>query len=123
MTRDVISGLSFRVGDAPAVAETRAAGIAGDIFVLSTTLPTQGITMHSTYHGHEGLDTSVVRLVLAPRGVRKSTEEHPRFALPVSHARERCLLNHLAFVREQMEIEIDQAVTIDVGDRAVAAVV
>jgi hypothetical protein len=78
MRRELIAGLTIRVGGTPVPAETLGAGVAGDIFILSTTLPDRGITIHSTYHGHEGLDTTVVRLALLPSGARQVIESYSR---------------------------------------------
>lgn len=89
--------------------------------MLSTTLPDQGSTIHSTYHGHQGLDTLVVHLALLPEGPRRDTARHPYEDLPVSFARHRCLLDHLAQVRELIEEVKSAPVIIGVRDDTLTA--
>ena len=66
------------------------------MLVCSTALPDRGVELHSTYTGYAGADTAITELRLAP-GEEPSTElrsvEHE--VLPVTHARRRCLYDHL----------------------------
>ncbi len=120
MRRRAVRGVTFRVAAVEVSGETLSIGIAGDILVLSTTLPGQGITCHSTYHGHGGLDTVAVRLNLVPGRNERVIEERPRDDLPVTHARDRCLLDHLAHVRNVLEQTAGDEVTVEIGDAALS---
>lgn len=122
MTRQVVEDITFRVGATEIATETLCAGIAGDIVVMSTAAPTLGATIHSTYHGHEGLDTVVVRLALLLGDSGQVVETRPRNHLPVNHARQRCLLDHLAYVREVLADAAEDLVTVDVLDAAAGAI-
>lgn len=118
MGRKRVDGLTLRLAGTPVLMETLGSGIAGDIFVLSTTVPSLGVTCHSSYHGHEGIDTVVVRLALLPGDARTTTDARPREELPVTHARERCVLDHLAHVRDVIQELATGTVAIEVADAA-----
>ncbi len=122
MARRRIQGLQLFLDDRNVAVESLAIGIAGDILVLSTTVPSLGLTVHSTYHGHAGLDTQIVHLALMPGRPRQDLASCPHEDLPVSYARERCLLDHLAYVREKLEEHTAASVALDVEDIAIAAV-
>ncbi len=121
MSRQLVEGVTLRLAGAKVDAETLSIGIAGNILILSTSVPSAALTIHSTYHGHEGVDTVIVRLALMPRAPLQDTGWVPRDELPVTHARERCLLDHLAFVQETMQELVGGVISVDVSDASLAA--
>ena len=72
--------------------------------------------------GADDVDTIVVDVTLARRpSARREVRAVGRDALPVTHARDRCLLDHLARVREVIEEATGSSATLEVADAALAA--
>ena len=91
--------------------------------VLTTTLPDVPLTVVTVYIGADDVATTAVHLVLARRPqARTSTRTLPRDEVPVTHARDRCLLDHLAETRSALSSLGAEAPTIEVDDAAVRAV-
>jgi hypothetical protein len=78
--------------------------------------------MASTYIGADGIGTTAVDVVLGTALPSSSTTRTlHRDDVPVTHARERCLLEHLAQLRAALEQDAGATATIDVPDVALAA--
>jgi hypothetical protein len=116
MCRTRVDGLTVRVDGSEMPCDTRSVGIGGDIFVLSTAVPSLGLTMHSSYHGHEGLETVIVRMTLAPGSVHETSDRIARAEIPVTHARDRCLLDHVAQVRDAVHARTNRRTTVEIDD-------
>lgn len=101
--------------------ETRVTSIGPYVMVLDTTIPKQGVALHSTYTGHKGTPTQATHLMLAI-GTRDSTSvEHEENEIPVVHARRRCLYDHLQRLQDLLEDAGIQA-TIPIDANAIEAV-
>jgi len=90
--------------------------------VFSSTVPDLGVSLHTVYGGAEGADTAITQLTLTRHGARQQLQQVPRDAIPVTHARDRCLLDHLHRLRDALQAEApDAVVAIDAGEPALAA--
>lgn len=101
--------------------ETTYASVGAYVVVLATAVPGLGVTVTTAYIGAQDADTIAVDLFLAPRAAAgNAARTLERDLVPVTHAHDRCLLDHLAQVRCGLA---DRAgvVTVDVGDDALAA--
>ena len=121
--RTRLAGIIVTIDGRREPSETLAVGLAGDILVLSTTIAARGITIHSIYTGHEDLDTIAVHLELVPGAPAREVARHARDDLPVTHARDRCLLDHLASVRDVIERASGRSAAVEVRDDALTDVV
>jgi hypothetical protein len=83
--------------------------------VLSTELP---IEVHSSYLGHPGTPTRAVHLTIVPERAETHVVEHEHHQLPVTHARERCLLDHLQTLVE-LASDLGHTVSVELPDHAV----
>ena len=119
-----------RVAPAPRVsiegrrvrAETLIASAGACALVLSTTVPERGITVHSTYLGHDGAPTQVAHLLLGGGRVESEAHSRPHAELPVVHARRRCLYDHLQRLQDLVaELGLGRA-AVDGLEQAVEAV-
>jgi hypothetical protein len=121
--RSVIDHITVTLDGKTVPAETTLADVGAHVAVVSTALPGLGLTVTNTYVGADDTDTIVVDLVLAPRpDGRARTETLPRDGLPVTHARERCLLDHVARVRDAISERHTAVPAIDIGDAALEQV-
>jgi len=120
--RAAISPIDIRLdGDVIASATTLRTD-SPHVVVLTTALADLGLTVISTYIGADDVETTVVDLVLGRRpAARRGVRTIDRDALPVTHARERCLLDHLAQVHETLEHSAGAIVSVEVDDAAVEA--
>lgn len=117
--RHVVTGIQILTADGALEAETTHTAVGPHVLVLTTTLPTAALTVTTTYTGAADVDTHVVDLALGPRLHATTTVRRlPREELPVTHARERCLLDHLAQVRAALTELRDVDARIDVPDHA-----
>jgi hypothetical protein len=82
------------VNGRPVASETTATPAGPSVLVLITTLGELGVTITSTYIGHESTDTLAAHLLVSRERRTLEQVERSRDALPVTHARERCLLDH-----------------------------
>jgi hypothetical protein len=82
--------------------------------VLSAELP---IEVHSGYLGHAGTRTRAVHLTIAPERAGTHVVEHDHDQLPVTHARERCLLDHLQ-VLVDLASELGHTLSVELPDHA-----
>jgi len=101
--------------------QTRATSIGPYVLVLDTVLGDHGIDLHSTYTGHEGTSTLANHLLLAPGLQDTIAAEHEHESIPVTHARRRCLYDHLQHLQDLLKRTGADA-TIPLDDKALAAI-
>jgi hypothetical protein len=87
----------------PVRSRTRATAVGPCVLVLDTVLPERGTQLHSIYTGHEGTSTLASHLVLAPGLKDTIAAEHEHDAIPVTHARRRCLYDHLQHLQDLLQ--------------------
>ncbi|MDQ3740346.1 MAG: hypothetical protein M3389_05300 [Actinomycetota bacterium] len=87
--------------------------------MLSTAVPDVGLTVRTTYVGSDDVATVAVDLVL---GVRPRASNRPRRlprgSVPVTHAREQCLLDHGRQLLNALNDACGSRWTVDVSDAA-----
>lgn len=115
--------MAVRLDGQPLASETRLTDVGAYVLVLSTCLPDRGVDLYSTYVGDGRHAVSrAVHLAVAPGGSARSwAEEFTPDAMPVWHARRRCLFDHVQQMQATLE-EHGHAVAIDVADDAVAEI-
>src|SRR3954453_11159044 len=69
---------------------------------LITVVPELGVRLISAYVGGERSVTGATHALTHPGGGELIQREHTREALPVTHARERCLLDHSAELQRSL---------------------
>ena len=106
----------------PAASETLQASLSPYVLTIGTTLPTLGVSVYSTYHGHPGAPSVAVHLARAPRRA-PGTEvcEHSESMLPVIFARARCLRDH-ALRLQGVLIDLGYSAAVHLSDDAELAV-
>lgn len=93
------------------------------VVTITTSLPDQALELSSTYVGRRGTPTHIVRVAIAPgRHITTSTDERPQGALPVTHAREHLLHDHLAALHTHAATHHAGTLAATVDDATVAAV-
>jgi hypothetical protein len=102
------------VGSSTRLIELGGYHVAIGTVVLTAELP---IEVHSSYLGHPGTLTRAVHLTIAPARVDTRVVEHNHDQLPVTHARERCLLDHLQVLVE-IASELDHTLSVELPDHA-----
>lgn len=105
----------------PVGSSTRLTELGGYHVALSTVLtdPRLPIELHSSYVGHQGTATCATHLTLAPGDANTRVVEHEHDQLPVTHARERCVLDHLGVLVE-LAAEHDRRLGVQLPDRVLA---
>ncbi len=91
------------------------------VVVLGTTLADLGVDVHSVYVGQPKVRTQATHLLLTPNLQDATTVEHEHDAIPVTHARRRCLFDHL----QQLQALLEQTgadAQIKIEDNAITAV-
>jgi hypothetical protein len=94
------------------------------VFVVQTSIADAAlpVSVHSAYVGAEGTDTLVTHLVQVPgREPRLGMVGLGEDAMPVPHARERLLLDHLQRVQDVLA-DLGHAARIELGDEALSTV-
>ena len=120
LAQQQIEGVRISVDGRPVASETTATAAGPSVLVLITAFGELGVTITSTYIGHEGTETLAAHLVVS-RGRRVLEQvEHSRDGLPVTHARERCLLDHAQQVQDALVVETSGTITIDIAPGALA---
>lgn len=96
----VLPGITITLDSRDLRSETIASAVAPYVVVLTTTLADLAVTVASSYVGHTGVPTHVTHLNLTPerRWVAQAQLAHDE--VPVTHARERCLLEHATAVQD-----------------------
>lgn len=114
--------IDLRLDGRPAPSATSMRAESPHVVVLTTALTELGLTVLSTYVGADDVDTTVVHVALGRRpSARRDVRNIARDALPVTHAREQCLLDHLAHVREVVEEATGSSTTLDIAEAALGA--
>jgi hypothetical protein len=81
---------------------------------LITVVPELGVRFISSYVGGEGIATGTTHALTRPGGGEVIQREHLREALPVTHARDRCLLDHGAELQRALVELTGAPVAVDV---------
>ncbi|MGI8411548.1 MAG: hypothetical protein ACR2LV_02555 [Solirubrobacteraceae bacterium] len=120
MERVALARAEIRIAGRGVPSETLFAYAGAFQLTLSTTLPDQGVQLHSAYLGHPRAEhTSASHLLIAAIGLpRLWTEEHSPGELPVAHARRLCLLDHLAVLVERLRESTGVEILLDVPSGA-----
>jgi hypothetical protein len=105
----------------PARSQTRATAVSPYVLVLDTVLGEHGVDLHSTYTGHDATSTRATHLLLAPDLQETLAAEHEHDAIPVTHARRRCLYDHLQQLQDLLEQTGAEAI-IPIDEQAIAAI-
>jgi hypothetical protein len=113
-------GVRISIDGRPVASETMATAAGPSALVLITALGELGVTITSTYIGHAGTDTLAAHLVVTRERCTLEHVDHPRDALPVTHARERCLLDHAQQLQDALVIRTGGTVAVDVAAGALA---
>jgi hypothetical protein len=109
-----LPALTITLDGQPSPAQTSGAGVA-DAAVLTTAVPHIALTLTSVYLA----GALAAHLIRAPgRPPRLDVDDVDPDELPVTHARQRCLLNHAAALQRAAAQLTAREVTIDVPDSA-----
>jgi hypothetical protein len=102
----------------PVASATRLTEPGGYHVSLSTVVVSPGLPLevHSSYLGHPDTLTRATHLTIAPAHANTHMVEHDHTQLPVTHARERCLLDHLQVLVE-LASEFGQTLRVELPDR------
>jgi len=120
--RTLIAGVELRVAGRPLACETTVEAAGPYVLVLTTSLPDEPLIVMTTYVGADDVDTVAVELLLGERRVAHNQPRRlPRDAVPVTHARDRCVLDHLAQVQSALAERRHEPVSVDVPDAALTA--
>lgn len=96
-----LPAITIRLHDEPVRSETLAVlAAAPNVVVITTTLADQAVTVTSSYLGHDDVRTHVIHLILTPERRYVSQTQMAHDELPVTHARERCLLEHATVLQD-----------------------
>jgi hypothetical protein len=87
---------------------------------LVTVVPELGVRFISSYVGGERVATGATHALTHPGGGELAQREHAREVLPVTHARERCLLDHGAELQRSLMALTGARVAVDVPPVALA---
>lgn len=105
----------------PVRSRTRVSTIGPYVLVLDTVIPDRGTELHSLYTGHEGTSTRASHLLLAPELQETLAAEHEHDSIPVTHARRRCLYDHLQHLQDLLK-QTGAEATISIDQQAVATI-
>lgn len=101
--------------------ETLMSDVGAYVVVLGTTLADLAVDVHSVYVGHPKVRTQATHLLLTPDPQDATTVEHDHEAIPVTHARRRCLFDHLQQLQTLLE-ETGADAQIKIEEEAITAV-
>jgi hypothetical protein len=101
--------------------ETLATEVGAYVLVLDTTMADHGIDLHSVYTGHPQVRTQATHLILTPALCEATTVEHEHDAIPVMHARRRCLYDHLHQLQDLLQRDGTE-VSIPLHEKAIEAI-
>lgn len=104
----VLPGITITV-DGRAVRSETLATLAAvpHVVVLTTTLSEHAVTVTSSYTGHPELRTHVTHLIVTAERSHVTQHELPHDEVPVTHARERCLLEHATALQDATGAHVD----------------
>jgi hypothetical protein len=107
----------------PVRSTTRTVSAGGYQFVISTVLAGTGIELQSSYIGHGNLEqTEITHLLLALGHSESELRSVPHDAIPVQHARRRCLFDHLQRLSDFLR-DLGYDVSIDAFEEALVLAV
>ena len=113
--------LTIYVDERPVRTGTVIDAAGGDsVLTITTTLVEQRLTLLSAYHGARNLPTLVIEQVRRYGRVTRTQHDTPRDELPVTHARDRCLLHHAAQLQQLLN-DAGHDARIQVADADLAA--
>jgi hypothetical protein len=115
-----VEGIRISLDGRPVTSETTATAAGPSVLVLITALRELGVTITSTYIGHANTHTLAAHLVVTRDRRTLEHVEHSRDALPVTHARARCLLDHAQQLQDALVAHPSGPVAIDVAPGALA---
>jgi hypothetical protein len=115
-----VDGVRISGDGRPVASETTATAAGTSVLVLITTLGELGVTITSTYIGHAGTETLAAHLAVTRERRTLEHVEHSRDALPVTHARERCVLDHAQQLQNGLVARTGGTVAVDIAPRALA---
>jgi hypothetical protein len=105
----------------PVRSQTLATSVGAYILAIETVIPDQAIDLHSTYTGHPKTTTQATHLILTPTQSQSLTVEHEHDAIPVMHARRRCLYDHCHQLQALLKRERSEA-SIPIEDEAIQTI-
>lgn len=120
MARRTVPGITLRRDGTPEALETIIAPVSAYVLCISCAAPTLAVGLHSAYVGDENAEhTAIARVVMDLEETTTQALTCSTAELPLSHARERLLLDHLAAFRELLAGDAS-TISIDIDDRALA---
>lgn len=100
--------------------ETTVGAIGPNVVVVATALPDLAVTMTTAYTGAEDVETIAVDLLLGPRReAAHGSRVLSRDSVPVTHAHEQCLLDHVRQLMIALRARDGRRYAVDVSDDAV----
>ncbi|HEX8121267.1 MAG TPA: hypothetical protein VF549_08380 [Solirubrobacteraceae bacterium] len=116
----VVGAVVIRRDGAAVESETTVSVVDPHVVVFTTAVPQLALLVKTTYVGADDVPTIATDLVLGVRPAASSrTRKISRESIPVTHAREQCLLDHARCVMETLQSG-DLRSTVDVSDESVA---
>jgi len=109
-----------RLDDEATPSETTVSTAGPWAIILITVVPEFGLRFISSYVGGETIPTSAVHALTYRAGGRLEQREHVRDELPVTHARDRCLLDHALELQAVLVEHTGARVAVDVPATALA---
>lgn len=97
---------------------TRVTTVGPHVLVLDTVIPDRAVQLHSIYTGHPKVRTLASHLLLTPDLNETLSAEHEHDAIPVVHARRRCLYDHLHHLHDLLRRDGTEA-NIPIDDEAI----
>ena len=110
----VVSDVIVRLDGEVAWSETTVTTAGPWAMTLITVVPELGFRFISSYVGGERSATGATHVLTHPGEGEVGQREHSRDALPVTHARERCLLDHAAELQRAVVAASGMHVAVDV---------
>ncbi len=118
--RTVVGPVTVQAAGEAIQSETTLGAIGPNVVVVSTALPDLAVTMTTAYTGAEDVETIAVDLLLGPRPeAAHASRVLPRDSVPVTHAREQCLLDHASQLMTALRARDGRPYAVDVSDAAV----
>ncbi len=119
--RTVLQPITVTIDGRATPSETTLAHTAPHIVALTTALPDIPLTVISTFIGAPDVDTTIVDLELGMRpDATTQSRVVPRDEVPVTHAYDRCLLEHAAVVQAALAKATSVLATVDISKIALA---
>jgi hypothetical protein len=116
----VLHDVIVRLDDEATPSETTVSTAGPWAITLITVVPEFGLRFISSYVGGETIPTSAVHALTYRAGGRLEQREHVRDELPVTHARDRCLLDHALELQAALVEHTGARVAVDVPATALA---